>query len=168
MRYFFDTEFIEDGKTIELISIAIVNDQDEHLYLCNSECDLSRANPWVQENVIPLLPGPGEGWKTREEIRKAVLEFAPPRTGPDFWAYYADYDWVVFCQLFGRMIDLPSGYPMYCRDLKQAIDSAAERLNIPLHVLKDQFPKQTREHDALDDAQWNLKVFQVLESNGYV
>lgn len=27
MRYFLDTEFIEDGKTIDLISIGIVSDK---------------------------------------------------------------------------------------------------------------------------------------------
>ena len=41
---------------------------------------------------------------------------------PEFYGYYADYDWVVFCWLFGGMIDLPSGFPMYCRDLKQELD----------------------------------------------
>jgi len=41
---------------------------------------------------------------------------------PEFYAYYADYDWVVFCWLFGKMMDLPKGFPMYCRDLKQMLD----------------------------------------------
>lgn len=44
-----------------------------------------------------------------------------------FYGYYADYDWVLFCSLFGRMIDLPKGFPMYCRDLKQDIDRIAEK-----------------------------------------
>lgn len=46
--------------------------------------------------------------------------------GIEFYAYYADYDWVLFCSLFGRMIDLPKGFPMYCRDLKQMLDDKAE------------------------------------------
>lgn len=41
---------------------------------------------------------------------------------PEFYAYYADYDWVLFCSLFGRMIDLPPEFPQYCRDLKQTMD----------------------------------------------
>lgn len=41
---------------------------------------------------------------------------------PQFYGYYSDYDWVVFCWLFGKMIDLPKGFPMYCRDLKQIMD----------------------------------------------
>lgn len=40
----------------------------------------------------------------------------------EFWAYFADYDWVVFCWLFGTMMDLPKGMPMYCKDLKQEMD----------------------------------------------
>lgn len=49
-----------------------------------------------------------------------------PNTYPkniEFYGYYADYDWVVFCWLFGKMKDLPKGFPMYCIDLKQEIDS---------------------------------------------
>ena len=45
---------------------------------------------------------------------------------PQFYAYYADYDWVAFCWLFGKMIDLPKGFPMYTIDLKQSFDEKAE------------------------------------------
>jgi hypothetical protein len=47
----------------------------------------------------------------------------------EFYGYYSDYDWVVFCWLFGRMIDLPKGFPMYCIDLKQSLDEAAAKVN---------------------------------------
>lgn len=73
---------------------------------------------------------------------------------PTFYAYYADYDWVLFCFLFGRMIDLPAGYPMYCRDLKQMIDDMA------LEQWKVIVPKQTNEHYALEDARWNKKLHE--------
>ncbi len=46
----------------------------------------------------------------------------------EFNAYFADYDWVVFCSLFGTMMDLPKGFPMYCRDLKQEIDRIARHV----------------------------------------
>ena len=52
MKYFLDTEFIEDGKTIDLISIGIVAEDNRSLYLINSECDWSKASPWVLENVL--------------------------------------------------------------------------------------------------------------------
>ena len=54
------------------------------------------------------------------------LELYPPK----FYAYFADYDWVVFCWLFGKMIDLPKRFPMYCIDLKQELDNKLKVTNI--------------------------------------
>lgn len=141
MRYWFDTEFIEDGKTIDLMSIGIVAEDGRELYLESSECNLDRASPWVRENVTPHLTG--ERW-SRVAIATDVRNFIDPdRYGkPEIWAYYADYDWVALCQLFGTMMDLPKGWPMYCRDLKQLAGS------LPL-------PEQGKgEHHALADARW--------------
>lgn len=45
-----------------------------------------------------------------------------------FKAYYADYDWVLFCTIFGTMMDLPDGFPMYCFDLKQEFDRKMDNL----------------------------------------
>ena len=44
MKYFLDTEFIEDGKTIDLISIGIVCEDNRTLYYQNSECTFLRAS----------------------------------------------------------------------------------------------------------------------------
>lgn len=96
----------------------------------------------------------------------------------EFYAYNADYDWVVFCWLFGRMIDLPKGFPMYCFDLKQELDSKVRELIIDdgwfenddldgkLKDLKQSknYPKQTNEHNALDDAKWNKELHNFIEN----
>lgn len=77
---------------------------------------------------------------------------------PEFYAYYADYDWVVFCWLFGRMIDLPRLFPMYCRDLKQMMDE--EGLD---DDWKDKnCPAAKNEHNALADARWNHKLYKEI------
>jgi len=105
---------------------------------------------------------------------------------PQFYAYYADYDWVVFCWLFGKMIDLPKGFPMYCIDLKQTLDEKEYVINntdiyfSPLkikdsesdnndnitkrYVLKSHvhYPKQINEHNALADARWNKQLHKFL------
>jgi len=52
MKYFFDTEFIEDGRTIDLISIGIVSEDGRDYYAINGECDFSKANDWVVDNVL--------------------------------------------------------------------------------------------------------------------
>lgn len=146
MKIWFDTEFIEDGRTIDLISIGLVREDGCGLYIENSECDLSRAGDWVRKNVITHLTGKAD---TRANIAASVLEFAGHK--PEFWAYYADYDWVVLCQLFGRMIDLPKGWPMYCRDLKQLAD---ER-DVDLSVIPN-----AQDHNAFADAQWVRSAYQ--------
>lgn len=137
MRFWFDTEFIEDGRTIDLMSIGIVSEDGREYYAENAECDLSRADEWVKANVIPHLTGKR---KPRHLIRSDIRVFMGE--APEVWAYYADYDWVVLCQLFGRMVDLPKGWPMFCRDLKQLAGDT------PL------IPQTGIEHHALADARW--------------
>ena len=99
---------------------------------------------------------------------------------PEFYGYYSDHDWVVFCWLFGKMIDLP-GFPMHCIDLKQILDERAKHWlgNIPQQscVFCDDFdskldsiksckdyPKQTNEHNALADAKWNFELYKFLNN----
>jgi len=88
---------------------------------------------------------------------------------PEFYAYYADYDWVVFCWLFGKMIDLPKGFLMYCNDLKQEIDRNSYKDGYGTFHGKDiknhpNFPKQdsSKSHNAIEDARWNKQLFEFL------
>lgn len=48
VRYFYDTEFIEDGQTIELVSIGIVAEDGREYYAVSTDFDPARANPWVR------------------------------------------------------------------------------------------------------------------------
>lgn len=100
---------------------------------------------------------------------------------PQFYGYYADYDWVVFCSMFGRMINLPPGFPMYCRDLKQSLDEYLERkglyingIAVPDFDIKGKlsfikslsdmaFPKEKCEHLAICDARFNRDLYYWLE-----
>lgn len=149
MRVWFDTEFIEDGRTIDLLSVGMVREDGETYYAEPAEADHDRACEWVRANVLPHMTGET---KPRAQIAREIVEFAGKK--PEFWAYYADYDWVALCQLFGRMIDLPKGWPMYCRDLKQLADDMADR---PL-------PRQTStEHHALADALWTREAWEFLQ-----
>jgi len=156
MKIFFDTEFIEDGKTIDLISIGIVREDGEQLYLVSSEFDASKASQWVKDNVLKYIPPAAQKF-TKKEIAETVRNFVLDEGNkPEFWAYYADYDWVVLCQLFGTMMDLPKGFPMYCNDLKQHQALLAPDLR---------FTKQnSNTHHALDDAQWVRNSYQHLQT----
>jgi len=152
MRVFFDTEFIEDGKTIDLLSIGMVREDGATFYLENNEADLSRGGDWVQHNVIVHLDWLNHG-ATRSEIAATVRQFAGDK--PEFWAYYADYDWVVLCQLFGTMMDLPKGWPMICYDLRQWLD---------MNGHKDVKQPDGDDHHALSDAKWVAATAQKYEA----
>jgi hypothetical protein len=77
----------------------------------------------------------------------------------EFYGYFADYDWVVFCWLFGRMIDLPKGFPYFCMDLKQMM---VER-GIGAEWKYNNCPDPEGEHDALIDAKWNMKLYNLIK-----
>lgn len=152
MRYWFDTEFIEDGKTIDLLSIGIVAEDGREFY-AEPVADRWRASDWVQANVLPHL-GPMHEMTPRPQVARDVLAFIGTNK-PELWAYYADYDWVALCQLFGTMMDLPKGWPMYCRDLKQLCDD----LGNPT------LPEQGKgEHHALADARWTREAWKFLQA----
>jgi hypothetical protein len=130
--------------------------------------------------------------KTNKQIAEEAKEFCKPQIAegdsingvtkwynPEFYGYYSDYDWVVFCWLFGRMIDLPKGFPMYCIDLKQELDKYvmvkcminnfenSKNTSYVEEVLQKvknypDYPKQTNEHNALSDAKWNFELYKFL------
>lgn len=174
--YTYDTEFLEDGHTIDLISIGIVCEDGREYYAVNHDADWKRIekDDWLMTNVVPHLPmRRGEkpykfenrSWiwgldmkstliKPKWLIANEVREFLLANSKPELWAYYAAYDHVALAQLWGKMISLPNGLPMYTHDLKQEMDR--------LGVTADTYPKQANEHNALADAHWNLSVLQAI------
>lgn len=158
MKYFVDTEFYEDGRTIDLISLGVVAEDGREMYRCSRDAQLHLVSDWVRENVLPKLPAYGDRvWRTRGEIALELAGFVDPQIGekPEFWGYYADYDWVVICQLFGTMMQLPKHFPRFCRDLKQlSVDVGS-----PNHP-----PDPKDEHNAIADARWNRDLYAFLMS----
>lgn len=178
MKYFLDAEFHEDGKTIELISIAIVCEDGRELYMENTDYDWSKSTEWLLENVKPNLWGKRGydseitrtanqfnrdggigGIATLMEIARTIARFVDPETygKPEFWGYYAAYDWVLLCQLFGKMIDLPKGWPMYINDIK----SFQEVLKPELTFVKPHEDNHHALNDARNIASFHVQVFDI-------
>lgn len=149
MKFWFDTEFIDDGKTIDLISIGVVSEDGRSYYAESLECDLTRAHQWVKDNVVPHLTGV---LKPRAVIARDLIAFMGE--SPEIWSYFCPYDWIAICQLYGRMIDLPKGWPHFCLDVKQLSVSKGNPI----------LPKQrSTEHHALADAQWTRDAWNFLQ-----
>jgi hypothetical protein len=163
MRYFYDCEFIEDGVTIDLVSIGVVDEEGREFYAVSTEFDPDRAGPWVRQNVLPKLPPPSSScWRSRAGIRADLLEFfglderaldnAPGDL--ELWAWIAAYDHVALAQLWGAMPALPRAIPRFTRDLRQRWEDVG-RPRLP------QPPSDA--HDALADARHNLARWRVIE-----
>src|SRR6185436_15985620 len=186
---FYDGEFYEDGERIELLSIGLVNDAGETCYVINGEADYQAAadgNPWLVDNVFPHLPlALVHGrWRIdithpnvmpKREMRHQVATFlnycnrledrrqGRPETldwkNLRLWAWYGAYDHVALCQLWGRMIDLPKGVPMWTNDLQQEAHMQGVDLG-------NVVPREGSEHDALADARWNREAHRWLFTTG--
>lgn len=173
MRIYYDCEFVDDGSTIDLISIGMVAEDGRELYCINGEGAVGRAlnHDWLRQNVLPHLPViihdeplfdmprwfewdeddpeyDENVWK-REIIRQKVYSFILQTPNPQLWSWYGAYDHVALAQLFGSMIDLPPEVPMFTNDLKQE----AVRLGNP------RMPHQeSGAHNALADARWHRDI----------
>lgn len=163
VRCFIDTEFYEDGETIDLISIGAVRSDGPAFYAVNSDAKLHRVSPWVREHVLSLLPAYSDkAWMPRAMIAARFSEFMgasyfePRRPAvSEVYGYYSDYDWVVICQMYGTMMDLPNHFPRCCLDLKQL----SWLLGNPKHP-----PDPPGAHNALVDARWNKELFEHLRT----
>lgn len=160
--YIFDTEFQESGNKhpIVPISIGIVKlDADsiqkdkisaKTYYAVSSEFEEDQLSDWLKENVVPHLDKEPHERKSLSQIKKEILDFVGDDENPKFMADFASYDWVVFCQIFGTMTDLPERFPMFCIDLQQLL----------LSFGNPKMPEQTgTNHNALDDAIHSTKCF---------
>lgn len=186
----YDFEFSSTAGRIDIASVGMVDDQGRTYYAINGECDLGAllASNWLMANVVPSLPlvrrtnvnGAYLAWdrdlpdfnkvKSRaqiaSEVRNFVLGVPEPDLPPadlhvELWADYGAYDHVALCQLFGTMMDLPEGFPMWTHDIQQEI----ERLGLTNADL----PKQVSgQHNALTDALHQQQVRRWIAAEGDV
>ena len=185
-RYFYDTEFLEDGRTIDLISIGIVADDGREFYAINEAIGRGKLyekivrSKFLMTEVVPNLPtapgrrvvppssgyaGRGGGFFQLDEwdarimplrmIRNGVRDFLAAGTGDiELWADYSAYDHVAYAQLFGTMMDLPEGFPMFTNDLQQAWRTCGQP-ELPV--------QEEGVHNALEDARHVRACFNRLD-----
>jgi hypothetical protein len=182
VRYWYDFEFVERGPHYPIVpvSLGMVSEDDRELYLQFTDgLMIAMEHPWVRENVVPklthLIVGSGalypipqvvsradgpSPWVSQQEAQDRLLEFCDPNKygKPEFWGYYCAYDHVLLSQIFGVMVNLPKGWPMYTLDIKQVqkLRSVISEQDI---IWPESDPEN--EHNALADAReirmrWDL------------
>lgn len=171
--YALDTEFIEDGSTIALLSLALVGTDGREYYAQVVDAPYPLSNPWVRQHVLPHLTPcpsgetrhghwgrwkqataapacvPGCPWRWTSVMAPEIRAFVG--TSPLFLTYYGAYDWVAFCQLYGALVDLPQGWPMFAYDL---------RVLLNIWDYEDVFQPDEMPHHALHDARWIMETFK--------
>lgn len=167
-KVFLDTEFIDTGRIIKPISIALVAETGAEYYAVFADADLRQlaGHAWLNANVAPQLPvrpiAGGWTWnplhrestavKPRTTIAQEIVAFFTALTKPQLWAYFSPFDTIVLTQLYGPLNELPNAIPAFTHDLMQE----AERTGIPT-------PRQKAgTHHALLDARHNLTVAQTI------
>lgn len=159
MKYALDTEFFERGpsRPVELISLGIVAEDGRTYYAVNQEFEWMKVpvGHWLIDKVFPHLGSNPNTLRNRRQIRDELVTFFERDPQPEFWAYFADYDWVVFCQIFGTMLSLPDKFPQLCLDIEQE-----RRLRgLPRAIYT---PKIEPEHNALNDARWDMENLKLV------
>jgi hypothetical protein len=171
--YVYDTEFIEDGHRIDLVSIGIVGPEGREYYAVVYDAPYHRTRKpefaWWRKNVWPHLPTRQDTAarvpyplipdrrnpvvKMKAQIADEVAEFLTRDGPPALWADYSAYDHVALCGLWGPMVNKPADIPYSTWDLRQEW----ERQGCP------DLPQQAMgEHHALADALHAKSIARVL------
>lgn len=164
MKFWYDTEFLENGVTIDLISIGIVAEDGREYYAVSEEMPWGHIvrHEWLMANVVPSLPLKAN-WdvplldrddpvvKSRLDIRREIMTFFIKGNSPvELWAWHGSYDHICLAQLFGSMVDYPyKVLPTWTNDLMTEVERVGCYSDLP--------EQQAGLHNALADAR-HLKL----------
>lgn len=155
MRIYIDAEFAEFGRDIDLISYGACDQNGRVFYAEANDFDIQKCSPWVKQNVLNQL-GTVPSMTSNEIADTFALWVAMSLTKednrPQFWGYFAAWDWMLTCQLYDGFMDLPSGWPQNVMDIVQ--ESIRLGVRIPA--------QQTERHRADRDAIWTKESHDFL------
>lgn len=147
---FMDGEFTRlTTKGVKFLSLALIAENGKELYLEIEQKE--DVDPWVKDNVLPLLNG---NKVTEAEAIKIILNFIKENYGSEKPTLVADvnqFDWNGICELFG-VWDIPFFYiPIDFSTIlfTKGIDIDVDRIKLAkdLGINIDGF----KQHNALTD-----------------
>ena len=174
------SKWVKDNVIVPLYVDTVHGDQRNHEQVETFQKGYGKTNKRIAEEIKAFVyEHSGIGNPNSISNWSKVKYLFPIK----FVGYYCDYDWVLLCSLFGTMIDLPLGFPMYCTDLKQTLDEKVNHIFYRLTPLMDDemrvmtkfeeklsyikahadYPKQEKEHLSKYDALWNRDLDTFLK-----
>jgi hypothetical protein len=158
MRFYLDTEFIDKGHTLDLISIGVVAEDGREYYAISLDFNPNEASDWVHKHVLAKLEPRDSGlWKLNKNIRDDLIVFVGSDV-PAFWTWGGGtFDWFTVIQIFGGSDHLPDGWLYFANDLMQWCGQMGLRTDDP------RIPVQADgAHNALTDARHNRAIYEYL------
>jgi hypothetical protein len=186
VKIYYDTEFIDDGKTIDLVSIGMVAEDGRELYVVSKEfpVDKLQQNKWLKDNVWYSLPRRKSGNGVMCECTKAYtghsstyhqecLDVDDPTCRPRKQIARMVSDFI-------QQTPKPELWVWYAAyDHVALAQLFGSMIHLPKHIpmftmdLKQEhvrlgeptLPKQLgSQHNALEDARYNQQIDKVLAS----
>jgi len=193
MKYFLDTEFIEDffediaGKKrhfVDLISIGIKCEDGREFYEISSEYSYDDASDWVKKNVIEpmykeLSSAEQRRWdisefhkyigKTHKEIAKLLKDFvllpSMESSKKNNIEFYAYYGDYDWVALCS-LFGTMMDLPKQFPKFCFDLKQTLEEKKLNKDWKKQHCPDPVGIHNALVDAKWNYTLFKKLEASG--
>ena len=189
MKIFFDTEFTGLHKNTTLISIGLVDEDDNAFYAEFSDYDVSQCDDWINENVIRNLILSNNPYKinsatkkdnaiyvygTKEYIKNKLKRWLSNYNTVELVSDVCHYDMMLFIDIFGGAFDLPKNVNPACHDINQDIAnyykiSELEAFDKSREQILDEYTQTIdgRKHNSLYDAIVIKKIYYIVTKLSY-
>lgn len=133
MKIYFDTEFEGLRKDAKLISLGLITEDNQELYIEFDDIDIQKQDQWIKDNVLQntILYGQKEISEItdeanyykgdKDEIKGVLLHWLNQFDNVQFISDVCHYDFVFLIDIFGSAWDLPKNVIPCCHDINQDI-----------------------------------------------
>lgn len=162
--------------------MALVSETKGCFYAVFNDWEERACSEFVLEQVAPHLEVDKSNNRkdltyingNKSEIRVALTDWLSQFESIQIWADVPHYDWVLFCDLFGGALEIPSQIHYMCMDLATLLLAQEKDIQKPrIEFLEpSEIPKDYKIHNALSDAEvgmlilkkvFKLKNYEILQ-----
>lgn len=187
-RIYFDFEFTGLTQQTTPISIGCITEDGAKFYAEFTDYDDSAIDDWLQSHVIDNLLIKDSGvYRSKHDvcvkgheqiIRQELQKWLINTQEWEMWSDCLHYDWVLFCELFGGAMSVPSNIYYIPFDLSTVLKiknidpdinreffafddkSTQDLADIQSDFIKDVMSKQGDKQDVKHNALWDAYVIK--------